>query len=47
MDWYPSASYTMTDLATGKRSFHSGSELVEQGMAIEIEARPGATTITV
>jgi len=41
----PSARYAVTDLATGKSSAYSGSELLEQGLVVEIEARPGATAI--
>ena len=41
----PSARYTVTDLATGKASICSGSELLEQGLAIDIEEKPGATAI--
>jgi alpha-galactosidase len=41
----PSGHYTLTELATGKTSAYSGSELLERGLTVDIEARPGATAI--
>jgi alpha-galactosidase len=40
-----SSRYRITDLATGKASAYAGSELLERGLEVEIESRPGATAI--
>jgi alpha-galactosidase len=41
----PSGHYAVTDLATGRTSALAGSELLERGLTIDIEARPGAIAI--
>jgi alpha-galactosidase len=39
------ARYAFTNLATGRKATHGGSELIEHGLPIEIGERPGATAI--
>ena len=42
----PNAAYTLTDVATQKKTEASGAELLERGLRTEIVDRPGVVILT-
>ena len=41
----PGARYSVTNLETGKASAYSGSDLLEHGLTVDIESKPGAVAL--